>query len=136
MKKYKFAKAKKRRDKRGFLVDFLKLDEVGEGEKTLGQIYFVTFDKKGSVRGNHYHKTKKEWFVAVEGKLKVILEDISTKEKVEFILKGSSDIYERVYIEENIAHSFISLTKKAKMINYCNRPFHESDPDTFIYKLI
>ena len=74
--RYSIIKATKRRDKRGFLVDFLKGDEVEGSDRQLGQIYLVTFDKKNVIRGNHYHKNKKEWFVAIKGKLKVMLEDL------------------------------------------------------------
>lgn len=133
---YTFTKATKRRDRRGFLVDFLKRDEVQGVDKTLGQIYFVTFEEKHAIRGNHYHTKKKEWFVAVKGKLKVVLEDIKTKERVEFILDGDNDEYERIYVTENIAHAFTNLTETAMMINYCNKPYHKESPDTHKYKLI
>lgn len=134
--RYSIIRATKRRDRRGFLVDFLKGDEVENSDKQLGQIYLVTFDKKNAIRGNHYHKNKKEWFVAIKGKLKVKLEDLETKEIKDFILDGDSDEYERIYIEENIAHSFESITNEAMMINYSNKPYHKDNPDTFFYKLI
>lgn len=134
--KFKISKSKKIIDSRGYLVDFLKLDELkGENEK-FGQIYYLTFSKKGAVRGNHYHEKKDEWFVVVSGKLKVILEDIKTKERVEFVLKSQSNEFERVYVSRKIAHSFISLTNNAMMINYCNKPYHSENPDTIKYDLV
>ena len=133
---YKITKASKRRDKRGFLVDFLKQEELSRGDKRLGQIYFVTFDTALSIRGNHYHTNKKEWFVAVKGKLKVVLEDIKTKERVEFILDGDTDEYERIFIGANVAHAFRNITKTAMMINYCNKPYHRENPDTYTCKLL
>jgi len=117
-------------------LDFLKRDEVSKSDRTLGQIYLVTFERKGAVRGNHFHKTKKEWFVAIKGKLKVVLENIKTKEKAEFVLNGDSDDYERVYVDKNIAHSFKSLSDEAMMINYCNKPYHFDNPDTHRYILL
>lgn len=136
MIKYKTKKATRRRDDRGYLLDFLKKEELEKDDRTLGQIYLVTFEKKKAVRGNHFHKTKKEWFVAVKGKLKVILENVKTKERVEFILDGDSDDYERVYVDKNIAHAFKSLSDEAIMINYCNKPYHFDNPDTHKYILI
>lgn len=126
----------KHRDNRGFLVDFLKLSEVETKDSKLGQIYFVTFDNKGVIRGNHYHKTKKEWFVAVKGKLKVFLKDLETNMTKELILEGDSNNYQRIWIDKNIAHAFMSLTKSAAMINYSNKPYHKEDPDTIQHKLI
>lgn len=133
---YKITKATKRRDKRGFLVDFLKQEELTASDKRLGQIYFVTFDNTSSVRGNHYHINKKEWFVAVRGKLKVVLEDIKTKERIQFVLDGDTDEYERIFIGAKIAHAFRNITKTAMMINYCNKAYHKENPDTYTYKLM
>jgi len=134
--RYSITNAIKRRDERGFLVDFLKGDEVDNSDSKLGQIYLVTFDKKKIIRGNHYHKNKKEWFVAIKGKLQVVLEDLKTKECKEFILDGDSDEYERISIEENVAHAFKSITNEAMMINYSNKSYHKDNPDTFFYKLL
>lgn len=133
---YKTKKATRRRDNRGFLLDFLKRDELEKADRTLGQIYLVTFEKKGVIRGNHYHKTKKEWFVAVRGKLKVVLENVETKERVKFILDGDSDDYTRVQVGKNIAHAFISLSNDAMMVNYCNKPYHFDKPDSYEYILV
>lgn len=133
---YHITKASKRRDKRGFLVDFLKQTELNRSDRQLGQIYFVTFDRILSIRGNHYHTNKKEWFVAVKGKLEVVLEDINTKERTEFILDGDIDEYKRIFIGENVAHAFRNVTKTAMMINYCNKPYHNNKPDTYTYKLL
>jgi len=133
---YKTKKATRRRDSRGFLLDFLKRDELEKGDRTIGQIYLVTFEKKGVVRGNHFHKTKKEWFVAVRGKLKVVLESVKNKERIEFVLNGDSDDYERVQVDKNIAHAFTSLSDEAILINYCNKPYHFDNPDTHKYILI
>lgn len=134
--KYSIKKATKRRDKRGFLVDFLKLDELDDQDKIFGQAYCVTFDAPSSVRGNHYHSGKKEWFVAVSGKLQVVLEDVRSGERVEFILNGDSDEYNRIEISENIAHAFKNISRTAVMINYCNKPYHHEDPDSIRYKLL
>jgi len=132
---YTITKSTKHTDERGFLVDFLKGDEVLPKHKKLGQIYFVTFEKKHAVRGNHFHKHKDEWFVAVSGKLKVIFEDIKTKERKEFVLHGDTDEYVRVFVGRNVAHAFISLTKKAEMINYASKPYYKSNPDIYYYSL-
>lgn len=133
---YTITRASKRTDKRGFLVDFLKGDEVLPKHKKLGQIYFVTFESKNMIRGNHYHKNKDEWFVAVRGKLKVILEDIKTKQRKELYIDGDTEEYKRIFIGRNVAHAFISQTKHAEMINYASKSFHKEDPDINIYKLV
>ncbi len=132
----KIDKAAKRRDGRGYLIDFLKADELNSSDKVFGQMYFVSFEKPSVVRGNHFHKTKKEWFVAAYGKLQVEFEDIATKEHKSFILDGDKDEYERVCIDSNIAHAFKNITPTAMMVNYCNKPYHDDKPDTIKYILL
>lgn len=132
----KIDKAKRRRDERGFLVDFLKADELIAEDQTFGQMYFVSFEKPKMIRGNHYHKTKKEWYVAAYGKLQVEMEDVRTKEHKSFILDGDNDEYERMCIGPDIAHAFKNLTPTAMMVNYCNKPYHHDKPDTVKYILI
>jgi len=133
---FKLEKSTRRRDKRGFLVDFLKADELEESDKQFGQIYFVTFEKSKAVRGNHYHENKKEWFVVGQGKVLVILEDVKTKKRETFTLDGNDDIYERLFVGEGVAHAFTNLTPFAYVINYCNKPYHHDQPDSSFYELI
>ena len=131
-----FDKATKRRDERGFLVDFIKGDQMPKSQRTLGQIYFVTFEKSKVIRGNHYHKTKDEWFVVIAGKIKLVCEDVTTKERIERILDGDSDEYERIFIGKNIAHSFQNISSTAMMLDYADKPYHDDAPDTIFYKIL
>ena len=131
-----FDKATRRRDKRGFLVDFIKGDEMSENHRTLGQIYFVTFEAPNVIRGNHYHETKDEWFVVISGQIKLIAEDTKTKERIERVLDGNNDEYERVFIGKNIAHSFQNISPTAMMIDYADKPYHNDAPDTIPYILL
>lgn len=128
--------AVKRRDKRGFLVDFLKGDEVKGNNKKLGQIYFVTFEKRGVVRGNHYHTGKNEWFVVVKGKVKVVLEDRKTKKRISYILDGDNDSYKRIFIPKGVAHAFINLKTPSMMIDYADKPYRAGQPDTVKYDIL
>ncbi len=134
--KIKIDHSTRRRDERGFLVDFLKADELKGEDKKFGQMYFVTFEKPGAVRGNHYHETKKEWFVVGQGKVLVILEDVKTKARETIILDGDDDKYTRLMVGENIAHSFVNLTPFAYLVNYCNKSYHARKPDSIFYELV
>ncbi len=131
-----FDKAVRRRDKRGFLVDFIKGDEMSTSHQKLGQIYFVTFEQAGVVRGNHYHETKDEWFVVIAGSVKLVAEDIRTHERMERVLDGNNDEYERVFIGKNIAHAFQNISDTAMMIDYADKPYHNEAPDTIPYQLL
>lgn len=130
---YKIEQFNKFSDQRGELIVFLKKCELPSKKKTFGQIYFVTFSKKGTVRGNHYHKKWTEWFGIVEGKVEVILEDVKTKERSTFIFDSKEDKYVRLNIGPNIAHSFKSLSKYAALLNYADSEW--SSNDTIHYDL-
>lgn len=133
---YKLVPSTRRRDKRGYLVDFLKADELKGEDKLFGQMYYIIFERPGAVRGNHYHKNKKEWFVVAKGRVQIILEHVKTKERKMLTLDGYKDEYIRLEIGPNIAHAFTNLTRTAMMVNYCNKPYHHDNPDSEPYILI
>lgn len=131
---YKIEKFEKHGDRRGQLVVFLGNSNLLQKDKQFGQIYFVTFSTKGIIRGNHYHKFWREWFGVVTGKVQVVLEDVRTKEKVEFFLEGDSSKYVRLETGPYISHAFKSITDEASLLNYANGEWHPHD--TFEYILI
>jgi len=124
---FKLKKFRKFSDKRGDLIVFLQESELGKAKKQFGQIYFVTFNKKGIVRGNHYHKKWYEWFGIVAGKVEVILKDMKTGEIERMILDADHDMYVRLEIGPNTAHSFKSLTDYAALLNYADSEWSKQD---------
>ncbi|KKQ74304.1 MAG: hypothetical protein US96_C0035G0008 [Candidatus Woesebacteria bacterium GW2011_GWB1_38_5b] len=131
---YKIVTRKRYVDKRGQLVEYLTRKETGE--KIFGHIYFVTFAKKGIVRGNHYHKKKKEFFGLVQGKVKILLEDIKTGKKRKYILNAKSEKFELLIIEPYVAHAVESLEKGTILVDYFTKPFDLKNPDDYNHKLI
>lgn len=131
---YQIEYFEKYNDQRGQLVVFLRNSNLKKKEKTFGQIYFVTFEKKGAVRGNHYHKKWEEWFGVISGKVKVILEDVKTKKRVSLTLDSEGKKYVRLKIGPNIAHAIKNATPYAAVLNYANDEW--SDKDTFPYKIL
>ncbi len=132
--RYHITKFKKIIDVRGQLIIFLKNSELEKQHKNFGQIYFVTFNKKGVVRGNHYHKKWREWFGVVSGKVQVILEDVKTKKRKKFILDAVKDKYTRLETGPFIAHGIKCLSQKASLLSYTDTVWNKSD--TYEYKLI
>ena len=87
-------------DKRGWLGEVLREDIVGEFK----QVYVVTIDS-GEVRGNHYHKIRKEWFCVVRGKAKLTLWHRDTPEDSrEIKLSGGEEKLVSVEIEPYTFH--------------------------------
>lgn len=124
---YKIEHFEKYTDKRGQLIVFLKESQLNRKNKKFGQVYFVTFDSKGIVRGNHYHKKWREWFGVVHGKVEVRLKDRKTGETVKFYLNGGSKEYLRLEIGPNVVHAFKSITPYAALLNYANKEWLIND---------
>lgn len=124
---YKIESFDKYNDKRGQLVVFLRNRDLEKKLKEFGQIYFVTFEKKGAIRANHYHKKIREWFGVVSGEVKVVLIDVKTKERKELVLDGDSKKYQRLSIGPNVAHGFKSITDHVSLLNYTDIEWSKED---------
>lgn len=136
MNKQRFAisKFRSRSDKRGKLIVFLTSSELLPKHKSFGQIYFVTFSKKGVVRGNHYHKKWNEWFGITEGKVLVVVKDLKTGVRRQVTLTATKDKYTRIQTGPYVAHAIKSLSKRAVLLSYADS---EWDPkDTHYCKLL
>ena len=113
-------------DSRGTLVDFLKRDQLPIPLREFGQMYYVTFDHMGSIRGKHYHHDKVEWFAVVVGKVFVKLLDLNTGETAEYHLEGNMQKVMRLRVGTDIVHTFICESDSATMINYASEPYHDA----------
>lgn len=124
---YKIEHFEKFNDERGELIVFLRNRHLGKKLKEFGQIYFVTFNKKGVIRANHYHRVIREWFGVSSGKVKVVLLDVKTKEKIQLILNGNSKKYIRLEIGPSVAHGFKSMSDSVTLLNYTNKEWSAKD---------
>ena len=84
-----------RRDARGSLAEFIK-------SKHFGQI-FVSRTKPGVTRGNHYHHTKTEKFLVVEGEGIVRMRQIEGSEVLEYKVRGEA--FQVIDIPPGYTHS-------------------------------
>lgn len=128
----KIKEIEKKSDERGWLFEFLHMDEV---EKKTGQFYTYSL-MPGSIRGNHYHTRKNECFGIVKGKVTIILQDLKTKEKKEILLEGSMEKTKIIFIPKNIIHAIKNTGKEeAIMIAYIDEVFNPEDQDTYFEKI-
>jgi dTDP-4-dehydrorhamnose 3,5-epimerase-like enzyme len=133
---FDIVKLKKKINKSGFLVEFLNGNELDKSNKQFNQIYVATI-LPGEFRGNHYHKKKFEWFTIFNGRIKVILEDIKTKERKEFILDSSQEYLSRIFLNSGIAHVFKNISESTVvLVAYTNKIYDPKKPDTYDYKVI
>lgn len=124
---FKIDKVEDHSDERGNLVILLKKSELSRKFRQFGEVFYITFAKKGVVRGNHYHKNWREWFIVVSGKLQVELEDTKTKKHVTKILNAKSKTLERLEVGPYVAHCFKSLTSGTCLLNYSNTQWNQKD---------
>lgn len=117
-------------DERGSLSQ-----NVSEEVKNQMKHFFVSYSNPGSIRGQHYHTKKIEWFYIIKGEAEIVLENIKTKERKK--LKSTSDKPQLVKMEPGIAHA-IKNTGKEEMILLAlvNESLDQNNPDTFPYKVI
>lgn len=68
--------------------------------------YISKFLEKNNVAGNHYHKTKQEILIPLEGDFEIFLEDIVTKERESFAVHSEEN--KAVYVRTDVSHKIIS----------------------------
>lgn len=122
-------------DNRGSLAEFLK-------SPSFGQI-FVSRTKPGITRGNHYHHTKTEKFLVVQGQAVIRFRDIRSETSAENAGKRghkaniveyrvSGDSFNVVEIPPGYAHS-IENVGKGELVTFfwANQIFDPENPDTY-----
>src|SRR5579864_3907910 len=67
------------------LLDQGELAQFYTGEEGMRYLAFVEL-RAGAVRGNHYHKIKKEWIYVISGELSLVLEDIASGMRDQFMM--------------------------------------------------
>lgn len=109
-------------DARGSLAEFVKSPHFGQ--------IFVSRTKPGITRGNHWHHTKTEKFMVVEGEGIVRLRQIDGEDVLEFRARG--DEYRVVDIPPGYTHS-IENVGPGEMVTlfWASEVFDPARPDTF-----
>ena len=108
-------------DKRG---SFLGLINFGNWE----EINFIC-SEAGTIRGNHYHENTDELFIILEGKIKIILQNVLGKKDLEnkketFSVK-EGDVF---LIKKNVNHIF-EIIEHSKWINVLSQKINKEKPD-------
>ena len=109
-------------DERGALAEFIKSPSIGQ--------IFVSRTKPGITRGNHYHHTKVEKFLVMEGKGSIRFRHINGDEVLNYNVDGRD--FKVVDIPPGYTHS-IENTGKENMIClfWSSEIFNPEKPDTY-----
>ena len=113
-------------DQRGSLAEFLK-------SPSLGQI-FVSRTKPGITRGDHYHHTKAEKFLVLEGEAVIRFRHIEKNEIIEYPVSGEN--YQVVDIPPGYTHSIENVGKGVLVtLFWASEMFDPGKPDTYFEKV-
>tara|TARA_B100001029_G_C15009639_1_gene423407 strand:- start:44 stop:418 length:375 start_codon:yes stop_codon:yes gene_type:complete len=110
------------KDKRGYIMDLLE-------KKEINAITLIT-QKKGQVRGNHYHKKTIQWNYLLKGKIELFAKQ--KNKKIKKITLSEGDL---VVTQKNESHA-IRAKKDSKFLVFTQGPRggKEYENDTFRLK--
>jgi len=130
--KWNTLQRKKHISKKGWLSELVSMDYDDEPFECI-HTYVVSFKPK-TTRAMHYHEEKKEWIALGSGKVKVVLEDIYSKEKETLILSENDEDQKIIYLPPKIAHVIKNIgDEKACVIAFSQTP--EIPGDTIEYEM-
>ena len=91
----------------------------------------INISKPGITKGQHWHNSKWEQFIVVQGHGLIQERNINTNETVEFEVSG--DKIEAVYMIPGWTHNIINLSDTEDLVTVmtCNEVFNPEKPDTF-----
>ncbi|MDE1855908.1 MAG: WxcM-like domain-containing protein [Candidatus Micrarchaeota archaeon] len=122
---------KTQQDPRGWSVDLFKFSAL---QLDLKYIYLVT-SKPGTVRGNHYHEHKNEWFCLVKGRARFTLVDNRTGEKEVFEM--SDNPITLLNIPTQVTHAIENVSgEDIYILELADHEFDPQNPDTFKKQIV
>lgn len=120
--KFKYA-MKMNVDDRGSFTELLHTEDCGQVS--------INISKPGITKGQHWHNSKWELFIVVQGHGLIQERNINTGEQVEFEVSG--DKIEAVHMIPGWTHNIINLSETENLVTVmtCNEIFDPGHPDTF-----
>ncbi len=110
-------------DNRGSFTELMHTEDCGQ--------ISVNISKPGITKGQHWHNSKWELFIVVQGHGLIQERNINTGEVVEFEVNG--DKIEAIHMIPGWTHNIINLSETENLVTVmtCNEVFNPQYPDTF-----
>lgn len=114
-------------DDRGSFTELVHTEDCGQVS--------INISKPGITKGQHWHNSKWELFIVVQGHGLIQERNINTGETVEFEVSG--DKIEAVHMIPGWTHNIINLSETENLVTVmtCNEIFNPQRPDTFFEKV-
>jgi len=115
-------KLTKNEDHRGWLAEFIKSESMGQ--------IFISKTKPGITRGNHWHHTKVEKFLVLQGEAVIKFRKIGTNDVIEYKVSGETP--EVVDIPAGYTHLIQNIGKEDVItLFWASEIFDPDRPDTY-----
>jgi UDP-2-acetamido-2,6-beta-L-arabino-hexul-4-ose reductase len=112
----------KRNDPRGCLAEFMKSPSLGQ--------FFISRTEPGVTRGNHYHHTKTEKFLVVEGEAVIRFRPLQGEQIIEYHVKGKD--FQVVDIPPGYTHSIENVgSDELVTLFWASEVFDLNNSDTY-----
>ena len=110
-------------DRRGSFTELLKTMNCGQ--------FSVNISNPGITKGQHWHHTKWEFFIVVNGKALIQQRRHGSDEVLNFEVSG--DRIEAVHMLPGYTHNIINLSETERLVTlmWANEPFDPNHPDTY-----
>lgn len=110
-------------DERGSFTELVHTEDCGQVS--------INISRPGITKGQHWHNSKWELFIVVQGHGLIQERNINTEEIVEFEVSG--DKIEAVHMIPGWTHNIINLSETENLVTVmtCNEIFNPNHPDTF-----
>jgi UDP-2-acetamido-2,6-beta-L-arabino-hexul-4-ose reductase len=116
-----------KKDSRGSIAEFIKSYEIGQ--------LFVSRTEPGITRGDHYHLTKTEKFLVLEGEAVIRFRHIDKKNIIEYSVSGNK--YQVVDIPPGYIHSIENVGSNVLVtLFWVSEIFDPEKPDTYRQSVI
>ena len=111
-------------DERGWLAEIVRASGLAEPVRQTN----VSFSRRGTIRGLHYHERQSDVFVCLQGRARVVALDRETGET--FSEEIGDGNFAAIYMPGNLAHGFEALTD-VLMLYHVTQEYDPADPDEY-----
>ncbi|MBN9647136.1 NAD-dependent epimerase/dehydratase family protein [Terrisporobacter glycolicus] len=117
---------KKNEDNRGWLAELVKSEQFGQ--------MFVSKTHPGITRGNHWHHTKTEKFIVIQGQAAIRFRKIDKDKVIEYIVDGEKP--QVLDIPPGYTHSIENIGQDEVItLFWSNEMFNPEKPDTYFLEV-
>lgn len=110
-----------KKDERGWLAEFIKSTQFGQ--------IFISRTHPGVTRGRHWHHTKIEKFLVVDGEAEINFRQLDSKDKISYKVRGKE--LKVVDIPAGYTHSITNIGRGDLItLFWADEIFNPKDPDT------